>query len=118
MKWEKPAEGIMKTGDWGDTKTYHIRCECGSPECAHDLWVEADDVNVTVTIYFTLRSKWFSMNRWKQIWSILTKGYIETETSLYMDQQTAMNYAATLNAAVSDVKQFKEELKVDKQKKL
>lgn len=111
MKWEKPAEGVMKTGDWGKTKTYHIRCECGNPECAHDVWVEAEDTGINVTVYLTLRSKWNSMNRWKQIWSILTKGYVDTQTSLYMNRQTAMNYAATLKAAVEDVEKLKSERK-------
>lgn len=109
MKWEKPAEGVMKTGDWGKTKTYHIRCECGSPECAHDVWVEADDMQVTVTTYLTMRTKWHNMSRWKQIWTILTKGYLDTESTLVMNRQTAMNYAATLKVAVDDVEKLRSE---------
>lgn len=109
MKWEKPAEGVMKTGEYGSYKSYHIRCECGGSECAHDLWVEADkDTGVNATVYLTLHSKWNSMSRWKHIWSILTKGYVKTETTLYMNRQTAMNYAATLKAAVEDLEKMKD----------
>lgn len=111
MKWEKPAEGIMKTGDWGLTKTYHIRCECGSSECTHDVWIEADDMQVTVTTHLTMRTKWHNMSRWKQIWTILTKGYLDTESTLVMNRQTAMNYAATLKAAVEDVEKLRSERK-------
>jgi hypothetical protein len=52
MKAQKPAEGVLKTSEFGSFKAYHVHCECGSSECAHELHVEADDINVTVN--FTL----------------------------------------------------------------
>lgn len=107
MKPEKPAMGILKTGDFGPYKSYQVQCECHSPECSHHVYVEADSMEVTVTIDLTMRSKWYSMNRWKQIWSILTKGYVDTETTLVMHEQTALNYAETLRTAIKDVKSFR-----------
>ncbi len=109
MRAEKPAEGIMKTREFGRYKSYHVECECGSPECTHHLTVEADDMEVTVTIYLSLRTKWYSMNRWKQIWSILTKGYVDSESTLVLNEQSALNYAATLKSAVEDVKELRDD---------
>jgi hypothetical protein len=109
MKTQTPAEGILKRNDWGDSKLYHVVCDCGSDDHTHNLWVEAEDIGVTVTIYATIKTPWWSTNRFKQIWSLLTKGYLQYETVLTMNEQTAFNYSETLKTAIKDVKQFKEE---------
>lgn len=108
MKAQKPAEGIMKTGDFGDAMFYHIHCDCGSPECAHIVEVEADDMNIMVNLHHTQHTKWWKRNRWAQIWQILTKGYAEMETTIVMNEQTALNYADALKSGVQDVKKFRE----------
>jgi hypothetical protein len=108
MQAEQPALGIMQTNDWGDTKVYRVACDCGSNEHAHDLWVEADGSNVTVTAFTTVKSKWWQLNRWQQIWTLVTRGYVEYETSLILSQQQALNYAKTLESAILDVQRFRE----------
>ena len=108
MKVEAPAEGILKRSDWGSAKTYQVVCECSDPNHDHNVWVEAEDeYGVTVTIYTTSKSKWWELNRWKKIWILLTKGYIEEEVSIIMREQQALNYAEALKKAVEDVKAFK-----------
>ena len=117
MQAEKPAEGILKTSEWGDSKWYHVRCECGSDDCSHELNVEADDVEVQVHIYAKNHTKWWEKNRWQQIWQILTKGYAEMQTTIVLNEQTAINYADALTSAVKDVKVFKEQSKAAREKK-
>ena len=107
MKPQIPAEGILKKNDWGDAKIYQVVCDCGQPDHEHSLWVEADDTGISVTIYATVKSPWWSMNRFKQIWSLLSKGYLQHETILTMNEQSAINYSETLKSAVKDVKEFK-----------
>ena len=107
MRAEKPAEGILKKTEFGSFKSYYVHCECGSAECAHHVWIEASDMDVTVSFGLTLRSKWYSMNRWKQIWTILTKGYLDIESTLVLNEQSALNYAETLKLAMKDVKQLR-----------
>lgn len=109
MTPEKPAEGIMKLGDFGPAKFYKVDCSCGSDECAHQIEVEADDMNVTVSIYHDVTSKFWEKNRWKQIWQLLIKGYIDTQTTTVMNEQTALNYAEALKSAIRDVKDFRNE---------
>jgi hypothetical protein len=106
MKAQTPAEGILKTNDWGDSRAYHVVCECGSSDCSHNLWIEAEDTGITVTIYVEVTSPWWSMNRWRQMWTLLTKGYLKQETVLTMNKQTALNYAETLKTAIKDVENF------------
>lgn len=108
MKAEKPATGILKTNEWGDSKWYHIHCDCGSEDCAHDVEVEADDCHVQVHISHVQHTKWWEKNRWRQIWQILTKGYAEMQTTIVLDEQTALNYSATLKSAMQDVRTFRD----------
>jgi hypothetical protein len=107
MKSQTPAEGILKKNDWGDAKMYHVVCDCGQSDHEHSLWVEADETGVSITIYVTVKSPWWSMNRFKQLWILLTKGYLKHETVLTMNEQAAFNYAETLKSAVKDVKTFR-----------
>lgn len=107
MQAQTPAEGIMKTNDWGDSKSYRVACDCGSAEHNHDVWVEADDTGITVTTYTTVKSKWYSQNRFRTIWTLLTRGYVEYESAVIMSKQQAVNYAKTLESAIIDVETFR-----------
>jgi len=111
IKPQKPAEGILKTTEFGTYKSYYVHCECGSAECAHHVCVEASDIDVTVSFGLTLRSKWYNMNRWKQIWHILTKGHLDVESTIVLNEQSALNYAETLRLAMKDVKQLRDDRK-------
>jgi hypothetical protein len=107
MKAQTPAEGILKKNDWGDAKMYQVVCDCGQPDHEHSLWVESDETGVSVNIYVTVKSPWWSMNRFKQIWTLITTGYLKHETTITMNEQAAFNYSETLKSAVKDVKEFK-----------
>jgi len=107
-----PAEGILKRNDWGDSKMYQVVCGCGQPDHDHNVWIEADDGNISVTIYVTAKSKWWELNRFKQLWSLLSKGYIKCETDVIMSEQQAINYAETLKSAVNDSKEFRKKRNV------
>lgn len=111
MEAQKPAEGILVRKDYGDAKIYEIVCECGDCDHSHNVWVEADETGVSVTIYTQQKTKWWALNRWQKIWTLLTKGYIEVESNLIMGKQQALNYASVLNSAVNDVEQFEKERK-------
>ena len=107
MKAQQPAEGILLQRDYGDAKVYKVTCECGDSDHDHLLWVEAEDGSVTVTTYTQQKTKWWDLNRWQKIWTLLTKGYIEYEASIIMTKQQALNYAGIINSAVVDVEIFR-----------
>jgi hypothetical protein len=102
-----PAEGIMKTNDWGDSKVYRVACNCGAFDHDHHVWVEADDYDISVSIYTTTKTNFWSKSRWYHIWTLLTKGYIDTESTVCMSRQQALNYSETLKNAIDDVEQFR-----------
>lgn len=135
MKAEIPAEGIMKTGDYGDSKFYKVVCGCGQPDHDINFEVEADETGVNVNTYVTAKSDCWSEtfvrrfdidNTWLQewewfwkdlvndfarrvkfTWRIWTHGYVQTESTIIMTEQQALNYAETLKKAIEDVKNFR-----------
>ena len=102
-----PAEGIMKTGDWGDSKAYRIACNCHDDSHNHNVWIEVDDCDIMVNIYTTGKTNFWSKTRWYHIWTLLTKGYIDTESSVHLSKQQALNYAETLKSAIDDLETFR-----------
>ena len=111
MKTQKPAEGILLHRDYGDAKMYTLTCECCDVDHAHQVWVEAEETGITVTTYTKQKSKFWSMNRWQKVWTLLSKGYIEYEASIIMTEQQALNYAKTLESAIIDVETFRKQRK-------
>lgn len=104
---QTPAEGVMLYKDWGPSKMYKVMCECGSDECTHTVDIDADDSGIAIITYTTQKSKWWSMNRFQIIWTLLTKGYVEYQASIHMSRQQALNYAETLKSAIADVDAFR-----------
>ena len=135
MKIQTPAEGIMLTADFDDSKFYKVVCSCGQSDHDIDFEVEAADTGVNVNTYVTTKtdywtetvkkrydidSQWLQeldwgwkdlvnalVTRMKLTWNVWTKGYIETQITIAMTEQQAMNYAETLKSAVGDVKKIR-----------
>lgn len=136
MKTQTPAEGILITHDFGDSKWYKVVCGCGQPDHDVNFEVEADETGVNVNTYVTAKTNYWSetikkrydidsiwlqefdwavkdiingfVTRLKLTWTVWTKGYVKCETVITMTEQQALNYAETLKSAAKDVKEFKE----------
>lgn len=139
MKAEKPAEGILKRGDWGDSKMYQIVCGCGQEYHDHNVEVEADETGIHVNIYATVKTDYWSetitksydientlmqeahwflvdvinatIRKLKLTWELWTTGAVTTETTIALTQQQALNYAETLKSAINDVTAFRDQIK-------
>jgi hypothetical protein len=135
LKAQTPAEGILKTHDWGDSKWYKVVCGCGNEDDAIDFEVEADVSGITVNMYTTQKtdywteavSKRYDIENiwyqefdwfWKDLWNgLMTKlrltkniwwdGHVRYQSTTTMTEQQALNYAETLKSAVKDVKEFR-----------
>ncbi len=135
MNAQMPAEGIMKTGEFGDSKFYKVVCGCGQPDHDIDFEVEADECGINVNTYVTVKTDYWGntfkyrhdienpwlaefdyfwkdianglIRRVKWTWRIWTQGYVRAETTIAMNEQQALNYSETLKSAVSDVKEFR-----------
>jgi len=138
MKAQTPAEGIMKTNDFGDSKFYKVVCGCGQDDHSIDFEVEAAETGISVNTYVTVKTDYWSesikkrydidnpylqeldwtlkdiwnglITRLKLTWTIWTKGYVKTESTITMTSQQALNYAETLKSAIDDVKKFQTKL--------
>lgn len=136
MKAEKPAEGILKRSDFGDSKFYQVVCGCGQEYHDHNLEVEAADTGVNVNLYITVKTDywselvekrydidnpwlqevdWFAKDlinglwtRLKVTWQLWTTGAVTAQSTIAMTEQQSVNYAETLKQAVNDVKTFRE----------
>jgi hypothetical protein len=136
MKAQTPAEGILKTHDFGNSKWYKVVCGCGQPDHDVNFEVEADETGVNVNTYVTAKTNYWTetikkrydidsiwlqefdwavkdiingfVTRLKLTWTVWTKGYVKCETVVTMTEQQALNYAEILKSSVKDVKEFKE----------
>jgi len=109
IKIQEPAQGVLLVKDWGTSKMYKAVCECGDNDCTHTIDIEAEDTGITVTIYTTTRTNFWSKSKWYHIWTLLTKGYTESETCLIMNKQVALNYASVLQSAIEDVEELRKQ---------
>ena len=111
MKPQKPAQGIMLNRNWGTARTYTIACECGELDHFPQMWIDigdesdADLQNVTVTFYVETASPWYSVNRWRQIWQMLTRGYVKQEHALILSKQAALNLSTVIRNSVAEMQQ-------------
>lgn len=135
MKSETPAEGILRTHDWGNSKWYQVICGCGQPDHSLTVEVEADEIGVNVNTFVTVKTDYWSesvktrydienpwlqefdsawknlwnglVTRLKLTWTVWTKGYIQCESTIAMTEQQALNFSETLKSAIQNVKDFK-----------
>jgi len=135
MKAETPAQGILKTNDFGNSKWYKVVCGCGQPDHDLNFEVDADETGVNVNTYVTVKTDYWSENIKKRYdidnpylqeldwalkdiwngfvtrltltWMIWTKGYVQCETTVLMSEQQALNYAEAIKSSIQDVKDFK-----------
>lgn len=108
MKPTQPALGIMCTNDYNDVKSYRASCTCGDAAHDHNIWVERDSCGeISVTIFTQVTTPFWSMNRLKQIWALLTTGSITQEATILMDQQQALNYGTALIGAIECMTEIK-----------
>jgi hypothetical protein len=112
MKPQTPAQGIMLNRMWGDARSYTIACECGDRDHATQMWIEVGSEhdqelqNVTVTFYVETTSPWYSISRWRQIWSMLVHGYVKKEHTLVLSKQGALNLSTVIRNSVAEMQQI------------
>jgi hypothetical protein len=112
MTAETPAQGILRVNDWGSSKMYQAVCHCGDLDHNHTIDIEADDSDVSVTIYTNTKTNFWSKDRWSHIFKLLFTGYISGESTIILSKQAALNYANVLQSAIRDVEIFREKQNV------
>jgi hypothetical protein len=132
MEPQKPAEGIMKQQDYGDSKWYTVECQCHSPECSTTMEVEANDCGIHVNMYANVKTAWWTdhcyrhfdwlpysvkyyinrgINSFAMAWHAIIHGYVKTQAVIVLNEQSALNLSATLINAIADVQMYSDERK-------
>lgn len=131
LKPQTPAKGISLSNSDDNYSRFRVSCSCGSDRCSHNVWVESEHNEITVTTYTTqstnnwtetvkkrydIDNKFFQNLDWtfkdlinglvtrlKLTYSVWIEGQVTYEASIIMDKQTALNYAAALTLAITKV---------------
>jgi len=109
-KAQTPAQGIMRVDQWPDADVYKVSCSCSDPD--HDVvtWIEvqpeSDIQEVSITFFVNARSpNWRKgWNRWRAAWNMLWHGAHESEHTLLLDQQAALNFSQAIVASIDRLK--------------
>lgn len=111
MKAEKPAKGIMQTGEWPNAMSFRTECECSDPDHAVATWIEIKDDaevdHVEVGFYVNTQTPVWNISRWRAVWNLLTRGYHEGQHTLLLNSQAAVNLAAAIQDSVKKLQQKK-----------
>ncbi len=109
MTPQKPAQGIMQTGDYVGAKSFQVACDCGSDDHAAKMWIEVqsdkDFPSVEVSFYVTTWTPiWGSWReRLRALYEILFTGVHKQEHHLILDKQSAINFADAIKTTVKEL---------------
>jgi len=137
MKAEKPAEGIMVTGKFDNSKFFQVECSCQADDHTIGFEVEADREfgEISVNTWTTQKTAWWNEvvkprydidneflqglqwfwaglvnglgNRLRLTKNIWIDGYVKYESFTIMNKQQALNYAEALKSAIKELESKK-----------
>lgn len=96
----------MQTGRWPDVDVYRVACSCGDHDHDVTAWIEAreesDVQEIELTFFVHGRSPDWRQgwSRWRAIWNLLWHGQHESENTLLLDRQAALNLSSAILASV------------------
>ena len=137
MKAQKPAEGIMLTHDFNDSKHYRIDCDCGNEDDHIEVSVCLDEFDeIIIEFEATQKTDWWKRvskynvykidNPW--LFSIVNslqelvngiahrlrvtrdvwfRGYVSYSSCTILSQQAALNFSSALSSAVNEIEKHK-----------
>ena len=109
IKPQRPAQGISVSSDWKDATSYHIECDCHSPDHAVNMWIEVDHDNETkdvdVTFYVETWTPFWekTFSRIRCAWDVLVHGVHKQQHCLILNRQSALNLAKVLETKVEQL---------------
>ena len=105
-KPEKPAEGIIRWGDYEDMKIYEVQCRCTDPDCSIEMIVAIEEEypydDITVEFGKEFRCHKF-LDRIKNSLSMLFKGRYVGRSDTLLTKQSALNLAEVLKDSVKSM---------------
>lgn len=112
MKTQKPALGIMQTGDYTEAKSFRVACDCHSSDHGTDMWIEVNrDVEdpslADIEVSFYVKTWTPTWKGWAQrltaVYEILFKGVHCQEHHMILNRQSATNFADAIKNTIKDL---------------
>ena len=103
----EPLQGIMKTGEYSDSVSFRVACDCHDNAHDVDVWIEVEaekDVSeVTVTFYRELDTPWWEagFNRFREAWNILVHGRSRFSGAVIMRAEAADHLCAAIQTSIA-----------------
>ena len=116
MNQQTPAEGIMSTGSWKDTRSFRVACDCHSTDHDVNAWIEVgtDHEHRTVDIEFFVEGTtpfWTQgFSRIRAAWRMLVYGYHQEEHHLILKGQVARNFVSALDSSIQELEKLSDSL--------
>jgi hypothetical protein len=105
-KKSTPALGIMSTGEYGDSRSFRVACDCHDNSHDVDLWIEVEPDgetrDITVTFYRELDTPFWEsgFNRFREAWQILVHGRSRFSGSLIVREETAQTLCDAIQRSI------------------
>lgn len=106
-----PAVGVAQNYRTGDMTQFTVTCQCSDPACAYLVTVYKEHGQIEVDIDCDLilscqRSGFFQtwFLKLKYLWQLLF-GEVKITASIILNEQTAINFCASLEDAVKNAKE-------------
>lgn len=110
MSYEQAAQGILKRAAHDDCEFFIVACKCGCRDADHNVTVEGNSKFDLVEVVISTTQRWFGIKeRVRAAWRILTRGYVDYETSIVLNGQQAANYAGALMDASDRIADYKKQ---------
>lgn len=110
----QPARNIAITNEFPDAIFMRATCECTSPKHDHNIMVELEEYNLTVTIYSELEWAQYSkhdetmlQHYWRRLKNAVTylfTGRVAVSSEFMMSEKTARDYASAIQLAADQLR--------------
>lgn len=97
------------SSEWKDATSYHIQCDCQSPDHAVNMWIEVnndkDTRDVELTFYVETWTPFWekAFSRIKCAWDVLVYGVNRQQHCLILNEQAALNLAKVIETKVKEL---------------
>jgi len=105
-KKSTPALGIMTTGEYEDSRSFRVACDCHDNSHDVDVWIEVEPDtetrDITVTFYRELDTPFWEsgFNRFREAWRILVHGRSRFSGSLIVREETAQTLCDAIRSSI------------------
>ena len=114
MEKQTPAQGIMQTGDYAETKMFRLECNCHFVDHDVQVFISSEYGYIAMEVFskVSLYSQGF-FKRLKMLIKFLWSGHAEMDHTLLMNKQQALNFAEVIKDTIVKLEKFEKTENID-----